>query len=150
EIPLAHQIQALSVSRRRPASIASSPIATHAAEDCQRSRPPPGCIVTSFALESLNSWTQRRVLPAGPLGGLAQGSGVEGAMAEESSPTHDVFLSYSSKDKAWADAAQPDPCADLLRSRQRIGAGPSRSRAGDQPGDERPAGAHRERPPRRG
>ena len=26
-------------------------------------------------------------------------------MGEESSRTHDVFLSYSSKDKTWADAA---------------------------------------------
>jgi hypothetical protein len=36
-------------------------------------------------------------------------------MREESSRTHDVFLSYSSKDKAWADAA----CAVLERHRVR-------------------------------
>ena len=36
-------------------------------------------------------------------------------MGEESSPTHDVFLSYSSKDKTWADAA----CAVLERHRVR-------------------------------
>jgi TIR domain len=36
-------------------------------------------------------------------------------MAEESSPTHDVFLSYSSKDKNWADAA----CSVLERHRVR-------------------------------
>jgi hypothetical protein len=36
-------------------------------------------------------------------------------MAEEPSPTHDVFLSYSSKDKTWADAA----CSVLERHRVR-------------------------------
>ena len=36
-------------------------------------------------------------------------------MAGQSSPTHDVFLSYSSKDKTWADAA----CSVLERHRVR-------------------------------
>jgi hypothetical protein len=40
-------------------------------------------------------------------------SGGESAMAEPSKPTHDVFLSYSSKDKTWADAA----CVVLERHR---------------------------------
>jgi hypothetical protein len=40
---------------------------------------------------------------------------MEVAMAEQSSPTHDVFLSYSSRDKAWADAA----CSVLERHRVR-------------------------------
>jgi hypothetical protein len=36
-------------------------------------------------------------------------------MREESSWTHDVFLSYSSKDKTWADSA----CAVLEQHRIR-------------------------------
>jgi TIR domain len=40
---------------------------------------------------------------------------VEGAMREESGRTHDVFLSYSSKDKTWADSA----CAVLEQHRIR-------------------------------
>ena len=35
-------------------------------------------------------------------------------MGEESSRTHEVFLSYSSKDKTWADAACA--CSSVIAS----------------------------------
>jgi uncharacterized protein (TIGR03067 family) len=49
-------------------------------------------------------------------------------MAEGSSPTHDVFLSYSSKDKTWADAA----CAVLERHRIRCWIAPRDITPGDE------------------
>ncbi len=49
-------------------------------------------------------------------------------MAEESSKTHDVFLSYSSKDKTWADAA----CAVLERYRIRCWIAPRDVTPGDE------------------
>jgi formylglycine-generating enzyme required for sulfatase activity len=49
-------------------------------------------------------------------------------MSEESSPTHDVFVSYSSKDKNWADAA----CAVLERHRVRCWIAPRDITPGDE------------------
>ena len=49
-------------------------------------------------------------------------------MREESSRTHDVFLSYSSKDKTWADAA----CAVLERHRVRCWIAPRDITPGDE------------------
>jgi hypothetical protein len=49
-------------------------------------------------------------------------------MAEQSNPTHDVFLSYSSKDKNWADAA----CAVLERHRVRCWIAPRDITPGDE------------------
>ena len=49
-------------------------------------------------------------------------------MREESSRTHDVFLSYSSKDKTWADAA----CAVLERHRIRCWIAPRDITPGDE------------------
>jgi hypothetical protein len=49
-------------------------------------------------------------------------------MGEESSPTHDVFLSYSSHDKNWADAA----CAVLERHRIRCWIAPRDITPGDE------------------
>ena len=49
-------------------------------------------------------------------------------MGEESSRTHDVFLSYSSKDKTWADAA----CAVLERHRIRCWIAPRDITPGDE------------------
>ena len=53
---------------------------------------------------------------------------VEGAMGEESSRTHDVFLSYSSKDKTWADSA----CAVLEQHRIRCWIAPRDMTPGDE------------------
>jgi formylglycine-generating enzyme required for sulfatase activity len=53
---------------------------------------------------------------------------VEGAMREESGRTHDVFLSYSSKDKTWADAA----CAVLEQHRIRCWIAPRDMTPGDE------------------
>ena len=49
-------------------------------------------------------------------------------MREESSRTHDVFLSYSSQDKTWADAA----CAVLERQRIRCWIAPRDITPGDE------------------
>ena len=49
-------------------------------------------------------------------------------MGEESSRTHEVFLSYSSKDKTWADAA----CAVLERHRLRCWIAPRDMTPGDE------------------
>jgi hypothetical protein len=49
-------------------------------------------------------------------------------MAEQSIPTHDVFLSYSSKDKAWADAA----CSVLERHRVRCWIAPRNIMPGEE------------------
>jgi hypothetical protein len=49
-------------------------------------------------------------------------------MREESSRTHDVFLSYSTKDKTWADAA----CAVLERHRIRCWIAPRDITPGDE------------------
>jgi hypothetical protein len=49
-------------------------------------------------------------------------------MGEASRRTHDVFLSYSSKDKTWADAA----CAVLERHRVRCWIAPRDITPGDE------------------
>ena len=53
---------------------------------------------------------------------------IEGAMGEESSRTHDVFLSYSTKDKTWADSA----CAVLEQHRIRCWIAPRDMTPGDE------------------
>ncbi len=49
-------------------------------------------------------------------------------MRKESSRTHDVFLSYSSQDKTWADSA----CAVLERHRVRCWIAPRDITPGDE------------------
>jgi hypothetical protein len=53
---------------------------------------------------------------------------VEDAMGEKADRTHDVFVSYSSNDKTWADAA----CAVLERHRIRCWIAPRDITPGDE------------------